>query len=90
MEYQDKIDLNETPNGRILGVIRDEIFGFWKVVFSDGKPGGQIPTALDGKYTSQNRAQDAIKAFLRGSWEHAIKLTRKKELRAYKESVASG
>ena len=42
MEYQDRIDKFETPNGRILGTARDEIFGFWKVVYADGKNGAEI------------------------------------------------
>jgi len=89
MEYQDRIDNSETPNGRILGVTRDSIFGFWKVIYADEKPGA-LPELLEGVYTSKARAEEAIKAFLSSSWSHAIKLTRKRELREHKESVASG
>lgn len=89
MEYQDRIDKFETPNGRILGTARDEIFGFWKVVYADGKNGG-IPEPLDGKYTSEPRAREAIRTFLLGAWTQAMKLARKRELREHKESVASG
>jgi hypothetical protein len=89
MEYQDRIDNLETTNGRILGTTRDEIFGFWNVVYSDGK-NGDIPDALSGKYTSEARAIEAIKAFLQGSWANALKLSRKRELREYKEGVTSG
>ncbi len=89
MEYQDRIDKKETPNGRILGIKRDDIFGFWKVVYADDKQGG-IPEALEGKYTSQPRAEEAVKAFLTGAWVNALKLARKRELKEHKESVASG
>jgi hypothetical protein len=89
MEYQDRIDNLETPNGRILGTARDEIFGFWNVVYADEK-NGDIPDALSGKYTSQPRATEAIKAFLQGSWANAMKLSRKRELREHKEGVTSG
>jgi hypothetical protein len=89
MEYQDRIDNLETPNGRILGTTRDEIFGFWKVGYADEK-NGDIPEALSGKYTSEARATEAIKAFLHGSWANALKLSRKRELREHKESVTSG
>lgn len=89
MEYQDRIDNKETPNGRILGTTRDDIFGFWKVVYADSKP-GSIPESLEGKYTSQPRAEEAVKAFLTGAWTNALKLARKRELKEHKESVASG
>ena len=89
MEYQSRIDQNETPTGRILGTARDEIFGFWKVVYAD-KKNGDIPEAIAGKYTSEPRAKEAIRAFLTSTWIHALKLSRKRELREHKEKVASG
>lgn len=88
MEYQDRIDNFETINGRFLGTTRDEMFGFWKVVYTDEKNGG-IPEELEGRYTSETRAIEAIKAFLSGSWSNAMKLSRKRELKEHKENVVS-
>lgn len=84
---QSRIDRNEAPNGRTYSVVQEPLYGFWYI-----KPDqiGPLPDSLDGRFTTEWRAEQHLVATLTSMWNHANKLTRKRELREHKESVASG
>lgn len=93
MDVQEYIERFEAPNGRVFGIVQDQIHGNWYVNYSDSK-GGLVPDCVAGLFTNEARAEEYLRANLISMWNHATKLTRKRELRAhkeaYEESVASG
>jgi len=51
----------ETKGGKTISVRHDSMGTMWKICFV---PGGQLPAELDGSFTSQDAAKQAVELYL--------------------------
>ncbi len=56
-----------TPRGKDIKVGFDKQFGLYKVVFPEG---GELPKELQGRFTEEKRAHEAIEQYLVTYWKN--------------------
>lgn len=53
--------IGTTPGGKKLQVMKNEMGSFYRIAFS---PGGQMPSELEGNFTSYDRAEKVARVWL--------------------------
>lgn len=67
-----------TPTGRSIGTKRSTLNpALLQVCYTDGKPGGMLPEELDGLFTKQALAEDAIRRYVTRFWDTSDKAASK-------------
>lgn len=58
-----------TPRGKNIEVVFDKIYGLYVIQFTEGGP---VPKELSGKWTEEQRAQQAIELYLQKYWKNRV------------------
>lgn len=73
---EDRAVVMQTPKGKVVEVVKHIQGSLWKAQFASG---GELPTCLNGSWTSKHQAEESVRAYLEKKHATAEKQQAKKK-----------